>query len=223
MNTSITTKTWDVRQVWFVVILYFFFEGLVHLFFPSLRQLFPLMPDIFIGFHLATLVFVIINAYFLYSRGGLTLSDVLIQKRDFIILGLGLLILFLTMEIIWGPPSIHPGPYQEVRSLTNFQLVIFLLETILVGPFLEELLYRKYFLEILRSKFSLVFAVFITMLIETSFHYDYDFIGLVYVFFWAMISSIIYLNSRLGVSFCIHSAHNGLFLLFSLGPFYPLR
>jgi len=225
MTTSNTTKIWDVKYVWFGVISYFFLAWLAYLIFPFFRQLFPSIPDIFISLQLIIIiiVFAIINSFFLFCYGGFKFSDIWIQRRDIFFLGIGLFLLFLNIEIIWGTPSTQPGPYEVVRSLPNSQFLFFLLEFILVGPFLEELLYRKYFLEILRNKFSIVTAVFLTMVIETSFHFEHSKIGLIYIFFWSMIQSIIYLKSRLGVSLCIHSANNGLLLLFSLGPFYPLR
>jgi membrane protease YdiL (CAAX protease family) len=223
MNSSLTSKIWDVRQVWFGVISYFFLAWLAYLSYPFLRQIFPSTPDTFISLQLIVLIFAIISCYFIYCQGGLTLSDVLIPRSDFWILGIGLFILFLNIELIWGTPSTQPGPYEVVRSLPNPQFLIYILEFVFVGTFLEELLYRKYFLEILRKRFSIVTAVFLTMVIETSFHFDHSKIGLIYIFFWSMIHSIIYLKSRLGVSFCLHAANNGLLILFSLGPFYPLR
>lgn len=222
--TSKISKIWEVKDVWLTVILYFLLAKVFSSNFYYLASFFPTgTKNNFIGFQFTILILSISALILIFRNGSFKLSDVLIQKKDLPVLGICFLIVFISSEIFNKPDDFVSPLYRNFKSLPNPQFSISLVEVVLIGPFLEELIYRKYLLEILRKNFSISISILLVCLIETSFHFDYNVLERIYVFFFSIISSIIYLRTRLGVSWCFHSMHNGLDLLIKFGPFYPFK
>lgn len=89
---------------------------------------------------------------------------------------------------------------------SNLVLVIF------VGPFVEELLYRGFFLEIVRRKQSTSLAVVFTSLLFTIEHLWGGLeIGLLFVFLDSMVLSFVYIRNGLVASMAVHAFANALF------------
>ena len=55
----------------------------------------------------------------------------------------------------------------QIRNAGRFQVLFGSIATMAIGPILEEILWRKYVLEILRQSFSVVIAVLITVSLGT--------------------------------------------------------
>ena len=97
--------------------------------------------------------------------------------------------------------------------MTGYEFAIAFFTINFVGPLFEEIFFRKYILEIFRSKYGVILAVTLTCFIETIFHFGYmeqfhDIFYLIPLFFIFIAFCIVYLNSNLGASVIAHSMTN---------------
>ncbi len=202
-------KAEALRDVGISVILLF---GLIYIepFINSaLIKFFKSTSPLFIGYQIIIIKFFLVSIFFLLRYGGLGKSDFIFKKRDILVVAVGLFVVLVIIELSGEVQKYQSSQYiKEINSLNDIQLSILFVELVLVGPFLEELLYRKFYLEIFRSKWPIIVAVLLTAIIETLLHFGYSISQLLYILFGSIFSSIIYLNSQLGSAYIIHSFYN---------------
>lgn len=156
------------------------------------------------------IVMVLIRQY-----GAISVSEFLPRGKDFVILAIGLIIKFWSFGLVVGKDGLKTDP--DLMALTGFQYGFEIATLIFIGPLLEEIVLRRYFYEMLGTLYSRETAVTITVFVSALLHWHPDFTW--FQVFWhlssALIFTIAYLMSRLGVSVLLHSFNNGLAIALS--------
>lgn len=131
------------------------------------------------------------------------------------ILGVSLIIDFWAFGLVVGREGILMD--EGLRGLSGFQYWAVISQSILLGPFLEELFLRRYLGEIFAALYSPTKAFFLVVIIGASLHLhsDISWFSILWHVFTAVLFTLAYFNSRLGVSFYLHGFHNALVHLLS--------
>ena len=213
MDAVIDPKITYERDVWLGVLL---FLNLNYFCAPFIFNIFPATDSLFLAYYISIVNLTIVLGYFLFRYGGLKFEEYFLGKRRCLLLGVSCLILSLGIYLlILNREGVNSELAVLFQSLSKYQYILVLIATIIIGPFLEETLYRRFILEILRNKYHLFFAILITSGIETSFHHTYSWGDLIIIFFLSIFNSIVYLLGGLGVSVLFHSMHNALIIFLS--------
>jgi membrane protease YdiL (CAAX protease family) len=200
------------RDAWLSIIACFLLQILsglvflsaVHMAFPSLSKL-----TLYYSFPILSLMLPIIYLSFRY--GYVRVSDIVLRGSDFIVLFLALIVLFVIISFISFQGPYRPYTYGGLRisQLPSFEYYVVLFEIFLMGPFLEETLFRKYIFEIFRKKYNILLAILLTSFCETLVHLGaWNLSGLVLTLFLFIFFILIYIKSKLGVSIIIHCLTN---------------
>ena len=174
----------------------------------------PAIPGGFIAAHTNQFALLLIILMLISQYGMFSFSEFLPRGKDYAILAIGLIIKFWTFGLLVGKEGIKADP--GLIALTGFQYGFEVATLILIGPLLEEIFLRRYFYEMLATLYSREMSVGLTVCISSLLHWHTAFTWI--EFFWhlfsALIFTIAYLMSRLGVSVFLHSFNN--FLAFVL-------
>ncbi len=140
--------------------------------------------------------------------GPIKFEELLLTRKDFMILGIALILDFWAFGLTVGPEGFSMD--EDLRKISSFQYWAVVSKSILFGPFLEELLFRRYLGEIFASLYSPTRAVFLVTIIGTLLHMhsDISWFSILWHIFASLLFTVVYFNSRLGVSFVLHSFHN---------------
>jgi len=162
--------------------------------------------------------------YLTYRYGRISLSDFKLKGSDVIVLFVTLLFVFVYIGLITLRGSYKPYTFggEKLSQLSVIGSYIFIFNFIILGPLLEEIFFRRYILEIFNFRIDIVWAILLTSFLETILHIGYvettkDIPRLIPLFLIFVVLSVIYLKSRLGVTFIAHSLLNGLLLNIAWG------
>jgi len=210
----------DVSQLegWGILFFLFFFEFTSYLFVSFTREI--IFSSLSMGFLvLVTKILVyIITLVFCISRfGRINLFEFFPDRKSSVILIVALVVEFWVFGLLVGSEGIHNDRYEAIKNLSTFQYYLAVSAVLVFGPFLEESLFRRYFLEIQCQHYSTGVAVLITALVGTVFHLNLEFswAPIFWHFCQQLFFSVVYLNSRLGVAGMVHVFVNLLILLLS--------
>jgi membrane protease YdiL (CAAX protease family) len=171
----------------------------------------PAIPGGFIAAHtnqfaLLLIILMLINQYGMFS-----FSEFLPRGKDYAILAIGLIIKFWTFGLLVGKEGMKAD--SDIMALAGFQYGFAIANLIFIGPLLEEIFLRRYFYEMLATLYSREMAVGLTVCISALLHWHPDFTGFEFLWhsFSALLFTMAYVMSRLGVSVLLHSFHNVLY------------
>jgi membrane protease YdiL (CAAX protease family) len=171
----------------------------------------PLSPTLIglIGVMLSNIVPIL---YFAFRYGPVTLSDLFPKITEVPVLFGALVVVFVSASLGLLGGGWRTGISDELRVLEGPERFSGYFLVIILGPLLEETFFRKYVLEILRYRYPVIPAVFITVALETVFHLGYlkhGIMSLIRIFCYLLFFTLVYLKSRLGVSILAHCLLNG--------------
>ena len=151
--------------------------------------------------------------YFTFRYERIRFADLVPQRKDFLVLFIALIFLFLWFSFTMFQGTRSDELAKQIYNLPGYQGVLAISLVVLIGPFLEEILFRKYILGILLHKYHLFTAVLVTVSLETLMHIGvlvegFGIKALVKIFIILLLYTIVYLNSRLGVSVIVHCLYN---------------
>lgn len=177
---------------------------------PLLRSIFPSLSKITLDQPFAILSLIVPVIYLTFRYGRFGMSDFALHGSDFAVLVIALIILFVMMSFLafQGPYDTSMVYDKTISNLAWPEYSFTLISILFLGPFLEETLFRRYVFEIFRSKYHILAALALTSLIETFLHSGHGISGLVGIFASSIFFTLVYMKSRLGVSFVIHSLTN---------------
>ena len=140
----------------------------------------------------------------------------MLKVDDLIVLLIALLILFLMSSIYILKYGVRVSPHFVIMisDLGSFEYVYVLCFILVFIPFFEEILFRKYFFESLRSRYYLSIAILITVISETILHMGYEIKQLLVIAIYSLYLTFTYLKSRLATTIILHFMINILFLFF---------
>jgi membrane protease YdiL (CAAX protease family) len=201
------------RQIdaWLAVVGSFLLHALIsYVLFPKLQTVFPQVSESTI-WYISTIPIDLLPIIYLYFRcGPIGISDFSLKWMDFAVTLISLCILaiaFSAVSLMVGYESIVP--YQEISRINGFEYLVTVFILFLTGPFLEEILFRKYIYEIFRNRYGSLIAFFAVATVETLTHIGYWNIGtLIVIFFSLMFLTLVYVKTRLGASIIVHCIIN---------------
>ncbi len=146
--------------------------------------------------------------YCVKQYGPIKLSEFIPRGKDYFVLGIGFIVIFWAFGLTVGREGIQVDP--DWQTLTGVQYGVEVLVLILITPLLEEIIFRRYFFEMLATLYSREAAFVVTVCIWTLLHWPSDTTWS--VIFWHGFSGVVftlaYISSRLGVPVLLHSFHN---------------
>lgn len=203
-------RGWDiiVFLVTLEIVSYFFL-------FLSRETVFPSLPINLLVLVVKVFVYLIILVFCMGRFGRIDLIELVPDRQDALVLIVALLIEFWVFSILVGPEGVGNDRHESIRDLPALQYWV--AGSIVVGwiPFLEEALFRRYFLEIQRQHYSTRIAVLITASVAALLHFKFSMARLLWHFLQEAFLSVVYVKSRLSVSVLVHAFINGLVLLLS--------
>jgi len=199
------------QDAWFSVIACFLLQILSGFVQPAVHNALPTLSKLTLYLSFSILILLVPIIYLSFRYGRVKFSDILLRRSDFMVLFMSLIVLFVIISFI----SIR-GPYQSytfgglrISQLPLLEYYIVLFAIFLIGPFLEELLFRKYIFEIFRRKYHIVIAIVLISFSETFLHLGYgELDGLIFIFLLSTFFTLVYIKSNLGGSFIIHCLTN---------------
>ena len=213
-KTSSQTKKARTIELWISIGICFLIQLIgVRTLLPLYQQYFPSFPWILISFSMTSLAFIIPSIYLAIIYGWPNRSCFTIRIQDLMILIAGVLFLFLAaaVYILKYGVRISPGFSNLISSLDTFEYLAVVLIIIILVPLFEEIFFRKYVLELLKSRYRLSVSIILTVLIETLLHLGYSGGQLIIVFIYSIGLTIAYLKSSLGTVIILHCMINILF------------
>jgi len=201
------------KDAWLSILICYLIQIVVGFFLiPLLHSAFPSLSRITSNFCLPVLSVLIPVTYLGFRYGWIRLSDFLLRGSDYLVLLVAISILFVRFSLV---PSQSPHGAsilygQTMSQLPPFEYFLVLFALVIYGPFLEELLLRKYVFEIFRSNYNVFLAIIFTSFCMTFLHIDFenDIYALIKIFVYSLFYTVVYLKSRLGGSFFIHGLAN---------------
>jgi membrane protease YdiL (CAAX protease family) len=185
----------------------------VLVFLPLVKKLDPSLPWVTISFLVTILAFVIPLIHLASRYGGIRGSDLILRGQDLIVLFVSGLVLFLytSLFVLRFGVRVPQSSAQMISALTTPErfLVIFII--LVLVPFLEEAFFRRYVLELLRKKYSLPTAIFLTVGSEVFLHVGYSIDQLFSILMLSLGLTGVYLKSRLISAVIVHCLVNALF------------
>jgi membrane protease YdiL (CAAX protease family) len=210
------SSTRPVRVVLTGFALSFVTKGIVGLFVqPVAARALASIPPLTLSLLLAVTVSPLITMTYLKARTGY-FPKVTGKKDGFVLFsGAGCVAVWGVMLLQGFLLDKHSPFVHDIMNAPPFYYYSNLGLFILGGPFVEELLYRGFFLEILRRKQTTSWAVVITSFLFTLGHLwgGLD-IGLLFVFLGSVIFSFVYIRNGLVASMVVHAFDNALFFFF---------
>ncbi len=208
MSTIHPTRPFKQRDAWLSILL-LGLSGFVLWLFPVLQSLLPGISISTSEYISVVPIHLIPIIYLSFRYGWVGISDFWLRGADFVVLAISFIIVSLTISIISLVTPYISSVHSEVSQLPRPEYLITLLIYFLIGPFLEETLFRKYIFEIFRSKYSILVALLLTAFVETLMHIGYWHVTtLIVIFLLTLFFTLIYTKSRLGVSIIMHCLTN---------------
>lgn len=204
-------RPWTILVTCFVLITFVGFLGQV-----IFREFLPTSSEFFLQKFPGMFSYLIPALYFSFRYGPIKITDFLPKGSDFIILFAALIFVFIQAGLVALISPLKPYSIQgtSLFQLPKIELFLILFAFLAAGPFFEELLFRKYILEVLKKNYNVLFAVIAVSLLETAIHIGFilewplDLFRSIRFFIYFSILCAIYLKSNLGVSFITHSLIN---------------
>ena len=213
-HSSSLIETTHVYYLWTSLAICFLIQLIgVQILLPYYQKLFPSLPWILISFILTTLAFVIPFIYLAIIHGWPARIDFILTGKDLIILFISILVLFLVASgyILKYGVRVSPDFSQMISILDTFEYVVVILIIIIIVPFFEEIFFRRYVLQLLKSRYRLPVALLLTIGFETLLHIGYSIEQLFIICIFSFGLSIAYLKSRLVVTVILHCLINIIF------------
>ena len=191
------------------------FEVLMTFILAGGERLYPGFLSRFSVLYSTTLTDLLVLGYCARRFGIIQLDELLPRRGDWVVLGIAGFIIFFYFGLTVGREGMSTDMYDAIRDLPRYQYWLSVVSVIGIGSFLEEAIFRRYFLEILRHHYSKTIAILITAVISILFHLGLPISGLVFVFIVQILLGVVYISSRFGVSFMVHAFLNCFVLLLS--------
>lgn len=218
MRPALKNENIPQLEGWSIVLFLFllgFFSNL--LLFLSAESFFPSLPIDLLVLVMKILVYLAIFAFCMIRFGGIGPVELVPDRRDALILLIALVIEFWVFGLLVGSEGLRNDRHEVIRGFPASQYWLAVSIVVGWGPLLEEVVFRRYFLEIQRQHYSTTMALLITASVGTLFHVNLEFalFRLVWHFFQQVLYSVVYVKSRLGVSVLVHAFVNALVLFLS--------
>ena len=215
MNPILKDENVLQREAWLLFGLLVLFEAFMTFVLAGGERVFPGFLSRFSVLYSTTLTDLLVLGYCARRFGPIQLVELLPRGRDWAVLGVAGLIVFFYFGLTVGREGMSSEMYDAIRDLPGLWYWLSVVSVIGIGPFLEEAIFRRYFLEILRRHFPQSIALLITAGISILFHFGLEIPGLIFVFIVQFLLGVVYVTSRLGVSFMVHALINCFVLLLS--------
>jgi len=137
------------------------------------------------------------------------------NRRDALILLAALMIEFWVFGLLVGPERFKTPLHESIKDLSTGQYYIAILAIVVFIPLGEEIVFRRYFLEIQRQHYSTGISILLTATAGTLFHFEWSWPPLLWHFYQEAFLSSVYVKSRLGASVLVHAFINALVLFLS--------
>ncbi len=180
-----------------------------------LKSFLPEFTFQYLGILEVQLAFLFLVFTCMRQYGPIKFSEFIPQGREYVILGIGLLAVFWGFGLAVGRDGI--ASEADLPNLSGTSYVLNILSSVLFAPVLEEIFFKRYFFEILRSLYSSETAFCITVIVTTLLHWhpDMSFWGITWHLYSGCVFTAAYIFSRLGVAVSLHSFHNFIVLVLS--------
>lgn len=183
--------------------------------FATEGKIFPSLSVDLLARIVQILAYFIILAFCIIRFGRVNLIELAPERRDVLVLLLALFAEFWVFGLLVGSEGVRNDYHESIQEFSPSHYWLAVSIFVLGSPFLEEAIFRRYFLEIQRQHYSVGVAILITAGASTLFHFDASLLRLSWVFFQQVFLSFVYVKSRLGVSVLVHAFVNGLILFLS--------
>ncbi len=133
--------------------------------------------------------------------------------------GITLFIILWIFGLLIGPERLANQRHEGLKHLSSLHYGLGLFVVVGLGPLFEEIIFRRYFLEIQREHFPTGTALLITTIAVTLLHIDsLENLTIIILgsFLWEGIFGLLYLQGRLITSVMAHSCFNGFVMILSL-------
>jgi len=201
------------------MLLFLFLLGFVaqFLLLRSAESLFPSHSIELLALIVKIFVYLAIFVFCLIRFGNISVIELVPDRRDALILLVALMIEFWVFGLLVGSEGIRNDRHDAIRDLPALQYWLGVSIVVGWGPFFEEALFRRYFLEIQRQHYSTGVAILITASVGTLFHFNLELavLRLVWHFSQEVFFSLVYVKSRLGVAVLVHAFVNALVVFLS--------
>ena len=204
-------RSFNQLDAWLSIVTLFFLLSLSgFILCPAFQSAFPTVSISTIEYISIIPISLIPIIYLSFRYGWIGIADFFLRGSDIAVLAISLIIVVITFSIIsLAVPYASLALYGEISLLPRFEYLITIVYIFLIGPFLEETLFRKYIYEIYRSKYGILSAILTTAFFETLQHIGYwDIKTLIMIFLFTVFLTLIYAKSRLGVSVIMHCLIN---------------
>ncbi|MCO7128014.1 CPBP family intramembrane metalloprotease [Sporolactobacillus shoreicorticis] len=124
----------------------------------------------------------------------------------------------LINNLILGQP-LQSKHTQDVVQLTR-NAPVFIFAVSIIGPMLEEIVFRKIFFGSMKKKLGFFFAALISSLIFAAFHFDFSHL-LIYLAIGFFLCYAYHKTGRIWVTMFMHAAMNAIVVLISLSVRLP--
>ena len=196
-------------ELWISTPIYFFSHIVcTYTLLPITLQLFPLFPLELINLFVSMLPLFVLLFFLSYRYGSIKKSDWLMKGKDFLVLFIAFILLFVFVATILLMGGGRSDLVQKINKLYGGYYLGAIIIVVVIGPLLEEIIYRKYIFEILNSRYNIFLSVVITVILNTLIHAPLDFASLIIYITYALFFTLVYINSKLAVSFIVHCILN---------------
>jgi membrane protease YdiL (CAAX protease family) len=198
-----------IIDVWLSLPIYFIGHILsVYALAPLILESFQSLPQELIWLTSNMLPLLLLFLFYLFRWGPIQKSDWRMKGKDFIALFLAFIILFIfvaTIQLTGGGKS---AVVERINRLDGNSYLAAAFLIILLGPFLEEVVFRKFIFNILHSKYNIYFSLFGAVILNTLIHVPSNLASFILYFVYALFFTTVYINSGLSVSLIVHSSLN---------------
>lgn len=216
MRPAVKNETIPLLEGWSIVFFLYLFEFFAYLFLTlSEGVISPTLSIEFLDLFVQVLVYLFVLLWCMVRFGSIDILELLPDRRDAALLLLAILIEFWVFGLFVGIEGLKSDFHKSSQELlpSLYWADVFII--ILWVPLVEEMVFRRYFLEIQRQHYSTGIAILITACVATFFHFQGSFLPLLWTFPQQMFLSLLYVRSRLGVAVLVHAFVNALVLFLS--------
>jgi membrane protease YdiL (CAAX protease family) len=198
-----------IIDVWLSLPIYFLGHILsVYALAPLILKHFQSMPQELIWLTSNILPLVLLFLYYIFRWGPIQKSDWRMKGKDCIVLLLAFIILFVFVAIMQLMGGGRSNVIEKINKLDGNSYLAAALIIIFLGPFLEEVIFRKFIFNILHSKYNIYFSLFGVVILNTLIHAPSNLAGFILYFVYALFFTLVYINSGLSSSLIVHSSLN---------------
>lgn len=208
MPTVLRDENFRQLEAWGLVAILWALEWLGILILAEGEKVIPGFVSRFTALYSTTITGTLALSYCGWRFGRITSRDLYPRRKDFIVLGLSVIPIFFYFGLTVGREGVVSEMHEAIRGLPKYQYWLSVLNVLVITPFLEESIYRRYLLEIFRLHYPTSTSVVLVAGIATGFHWGLPFWSLVFTFFAQLLFGLVYANSRLVASTLVHSFMN---------------